>query len=174
MKQYTKIFAAACGLFSAGCQSQTPTPGEAAIPSDTFHLSVEHVTTHSEETVSLLKLRASREAFVHLDSAQFHHCGFLMASSPGEPARDGQITFSASRLAHEGDHATYIQTFMHGESSGNSVTQGPTLNPVPAATALDTYFSISATSGDYKLDTPMEIGRLAGKPITLTVGKSTQ
>jgi hypothetical protein len=162
------LLLAGCCLLSAGCQSET------AIPSDTFHLSVEHVITHSELTVSLLKIHAPHDAYIHLDSEQFHHGGLLMGNSPGEAARDGQIAFSASRLAREGDHSTYIQTFMRAESFGNSVTAGPALIPVPAATALDTYFSISATSGDYKLDTPMEIGRLDGRPVTLVVGKPTK
>ena len=163
MKLIAHLIAVGIALVVAGCATRKN--------SQAFHLSVEPVITHSELTVSLLKIHAPHEVFIHLDSEQIHGGGFLMVNVPGETVTDGQIAFSASRFAQEGDHSTYIQTFMRGESHGNSVDAGPKLNPVPAATALDTYFSISATSGDYKLDTPMEIGRLDGKPITLIVGK---
>jgi hypothetical protein len=38
---------------------------------------------------------------------------------------------------------------------------------------LASFFSISATGGVYKLDTPVAIAQFRGKPVMLVVGKPT-
>jgi len=158
------LLLAGCCLLSAGCHH------EAAIPSDSFRLTVDRVITDQNVVVSLLKIHVWHNASISVGS-EHSHCIVNLANSPEDAARDGQVALSASRIiTRQGDDTAYIQTFIRTESSAGSAG-GPSINPVPAATTLDSFFSVSATSGDYKLDTPVEIGRLDGKPVTLVVGK---
>ena len=158
------LLLAGCCLFSAGCHR------EAAAPSDTFRLTVERIITDQNVIVSLLKIHVLHNASVSVGS-EHSHCIVNLANSPEDGARDGQVVLSASRIiTRQGDYSAYIQTLIRTESSAG-FAGGPSINPVPAATTLDSFFSVSATSGDYKLDTPVEIGRLDGKSMTLVVGK---
>jgi len=98
-----------------------------------------------------------------------------LADSPADAPRDGQVALAASRIARQGETFADIRTFIGAKPSGGSgYTGGTGGNSVPAATTLDSYFLVTAASGDYKLDTPVEIGRLDGKPVTLVVGKPTK
>jgi hypothetical protein len=157
------LFLAGCCLLSAGCHR------EAAISGDSFRLTVERVITDHDIVVSLLKIHVLHNASISVGS-EHSHCIVNLANSPEDAARDGQVALSGSRITRRGDDSAYIQTLIRTESSAGSAG-GASINPVPAATTLDSFFSVSATSGDYKLDTPVEIGRLDGKPITLVVGK---
>ena len=164
------LLLAGCCLLSAGCQR------EAAIPSDSFRLTVEREINSSDFVVSLLKIHVPHNASISVAS-EFSHCMTTLADSPTDTdaPRDGQVALAASRIAQKGDTFAYIQIFIGAKARGSSgYTGGTAGNSVPAATTLDAYFSISATSGDYKLDTPVEIGRLDGKPVTLVVGKPTK
>ncbi len=98
----------------------------------------------------------------------------LLPDSPGGAVKDGQVALSASRITRQGDDFAYIQTLIRPESFNHSFAGGPSIYPVRATTKLEAFFSISATNGDYKLDTPVEIGRLDGKPVILVVGKPTK
>ena len=162
------LLLAGCCLLAAGCQR------EAAIPSDSFRLTVEPVIPYPYFVVSLLKIHVPHNAYISV-SSKYSHCMTTLADSPTDAPRDGQVALAASRITRKGDAFAYIQIFIGAKpSNGSGYTGGTAGNSVPAATTLAAYFSISATNGDYKLDTPVEIGRLDGKPVTLVVGKPTQ
>ena len=156
---------AGCCLLSAGCQR------EAAIPIDSFRLTVEPVITDHDIFVSLLKIHVPHNAWLSITS-EHSRCVMDLPISPADAARDGQVALSASRIERQGEDSASIQTLIRvRDQASGSTSGGPTVLPVPAATTLDTYLSISATNGDYKLDTPLEVARLDGKPVTLVVGK---
>ena len=166
------LLLAGCCLLSAGCQR------EAAIPSDSFRLTVERIITERDIVVSVLKIRVAHNASISVDSDHAHSM-VLLADFPSDATRDGQVALTASRVTRQGDDYAYVQTLIGAKAGGGSgsspgFTGGPTVWSVPAATALGTYFAVSATAGDYKLDTPIEIARLDGKPVTLVVGKPTK
>ena len=159
---------AGCCLLSAGCQR------EAAIPSDSYRLTVERVITERDIVVSLLNIHVPHNAGISVTS-EHSHCWVSLANSPEDTARDGQVGLTASRITRQGDDFAYIQTLIGAKpSSGSGFTGGTAVNQIPVATTLDAYFSVTATSGDYKLDAPVEIARLNGKPVTLVVGKPTK
>jgi hypothetical protein len=159
----------AAALFTAYAETSRTASTPQQLAGDSFHLTVERVITNQNVVVSVLKIHVSHSAFASVGS-EHSRIGVDLASSPG----DGQVALSASRIiTHQGDDTAYIQTFVSAESSGN-FAGGPSINQVPAATTLDTFFSVSAVSGDYKLDTPVEIGELDGKTMTLIVGKSSK
>jgi hypothetical protein len=166
-KQAFILWLAGCCLLSTGCQR------ESAIADDRFHLTVERVITDSEIMVSILKIHVPQDASISIDGDGSHSM-VTLPNSPAGVARDGQVALSASRVIPQGDGFAYIQTLVRPESSGQGFAGGPAIHPVPAATKLEAYFSISATDGDYKLDTPVEIARLDGKPVMLVVGRPTK
>jgi len=157
------------GLAVAGCQ-QLPV----AAPNHTFHLTVEQVITNSEILVSLLKIEAREDVYVSVPSVvnQKSSISVLMAGRSDGAVRSGQVAFSAAWLSRPGDVYAQVQLSERAQSGGNSA-QGLYWWPVPSATELAGYFSISAADGDYPLETPLQIGDWDGKPVLLTVEKIT-
>ena len=85
--------------------------------------------------------------------------------------REGQVLLSAVRVALTQDKSAYIQTLIR-ERSASGDAGGPCVYPVPTDTKLASVFSISASGGIYKLDTPVTISvQLQGKPAMSVVGK---
>jgi hypothetical protein len=156
-----------CCLFSAGCGR------EGAVSGDSFRLTVEHIVTDSEVIVSILKIHVPHDASISVDSDGSHSM-VVLPNSPAGVARDGQVALSASRITRQGDNFAYIQTLVRPESPNHGFAGGPAIHPVLATTKLETFFSISAADGEYKLNTPVEIARLDGKPVMLVVGKPTK
>ena len=158
---------AGCCLLSTGCHRG------AAIPSDSFRLTVQHIITERDVVVSLLKIQVHHSGCISIDGPDTHGM-VVLSDSPAD--RDTQIALSASRVARQGDDSSYIQTFSRVRVGGadGGFSSGPAVHAVPAATKLETYFSSSVTDGDYKLDAPVEIARLDGKPVMLVVGKPTK
>jgi hypothetical protein len=148
---------------------------EAAVPSGSFHLSVESIIAVDDLKVSVIKYHLPHDANVYVDSEHSHGSVSMQdAPTPNKVGqRDGQVILSASRVARVGDDFASIQTLIRLETDHGSAG-GPYVSYVPAATNFDAYFSVSATTGDYKLDTPVEIGRLDGKPVTLLVSQTTK
>jgi hypothetical protein len=160
----------AVALLTAYAETSRTASTPEQLADESFHLTVERVITNQNVVVSVLKIHVSHNAFVSVGSEPLSRIGVALADSPG----NGQVALGASRIiTHQGDDTAYIQTFVSAESSGNSAA-APRINRVPADTTLDSFFSVSAVSGDYKLDTPVEIGELGGKPMTLIVGKSSK
>jgi hypothetical protein len=161
------LLLAGCCLLSAGCHR------ESAVADDSFRMTVERVITDSELIVSMLRIHVPHDASISVDGYGSHSMVVLPAP-PAGVARDGQVALSASRVTRPGDGSAYIQTLIRPENSDHGFAGGPAIHPVPEATKLEAYFSISATNGDYKLDTPVEIARLDGKPVMLVVGQPTK
>jgi hypothetical protein len=161
------LLLAGCCLLSAGCHR------ERAVAEDSFRLTVERVITDSEVIVSILKIHVPHDASISVDGDGAHST-VTLPDSPAGTARDGQVALSAARVTRQGDDFAYIQTLVRPESSNHGFAGGPSIYPVPTTTKLEAFFSISAADGDYKLNTPVEIARLNGKPVMLVVGKPTK
>jgi hypothetical protein len=158
------LLAGCCFLF--GCQR------EASIPSDSFRLTVQEVVSDTDIKVSLLTIQLSRAASVSVDGDGFHSSGVL-PNAPDGVIREGQVLLSAARIAPSQDKFAYIQTLIRPRSA-SGYAGGPSVHPVPADTTLASFLSISVTGGVYKLDTPVTIAQMQGKPVTLVVGKPTK
>jgi hypothetical protein len=172
MKTVYLVPVLAVALLTACAETARTASTAQQLAGDSFQLTVERVVTNQSVVVSVLKIHVSHNAFVSVGTEPLsrNRFGVAVAGSPG----DCQVALGVSRIiTHQGDDTAYIQTFVSAESSGNSGA-APRINRVPAATTLDSFFSVSATSGDYKLDAPVEIGQLNGKPMTLIVGKSSK
>ena len=92
--------------------------------------------------------------------------------------------FTASKATDSRTTNAYILIGLQMKSEGGdggmigqaSVTTGlgSTTYYPPKDTKLEVIYNLTAKSGVYPLDAPLEIGRVEGKPMMLTVGKPTQ
>ena len=149
-----------------GCQR------EASIPSDSFRLTVQEVLSDTDIKVSLLTIQLSRAGHVSVDGDGFHSSTVLPDAQDGA-IREGQVLLTAARVAPSQDKFAYIQTLIRPRSA-SGYAGGPSVYPVPTDTTLASFFSISAVGGVFKLDTPVTIAQLQGKPVMLVVGKPTK
>lgn len=153
---------AGCG-FLFGCQR------EASIPGDSFRLTVQEIVSDTDIKVSLLTIQVSRAGHISVVGDGFLSSTALPDAQDGV-LREGQVLLSAARVAPSKDKFAYIQTLIRPRSA-SGYAGGPSLYPVPTDTTLASAFSISAMDGIYKLDAPVTIAQLRGKPVMLVVGK---
>jgi hypothetical protein len=147
------------------------------IPSDSFRLTVENVNPYPDADFrfSLFTIHASRAASISIDGPDGAHRGQKLSDAPDGVVREGKVSLSAARVAPSQEKFAYIQTLINPYAEHlASQFGGPSVHRVPAETKLEDFFSISAASGVYKLDTPVVIAQKQGKPVTLVVGKPTR
>jgi hypothetical protein len=159
------LLLAGCCLLAVGCQRQ------AAIPSDSFRLTVERIFTDHDYEISLVKVNVSHTQNTYISiSNQFSHGTIFLANSPNDTPGDGEIALVASRFTQPGGKSYVVQTLIRPKSVGSYTGSRGSFTDT-GDSPLETYLSVSLTNGDFKLDAPMEICRLDGKPVTMVVGK---
>ncbi|MCE9620051.1 MAG: hypothetical protein K8R92_09075 [Planctomycetes bacterium] len=164
-----------CALLTGavtGCDLQPASPKQGALPANSFSLSVQKLVTGGDVEITQLTLRLPGNASISVDGEHFHSCTFSQTPNDATP-REGQVIVSGSRITPPGNDKAYIQTSFRPQSNGTSAG-GTVTYPVPPNQTLESYFPISAADGIYKLDTPIEIAKVDGKPVVLTVGNPTK
>jgi hypothetical protein len=157
-----------------GCQRHSVN----TMPSDTFRLLVDDMVKDEAFRVVSLRISSMRPGILSVDREDSHARGYLLLSD-ADKLWSGQALFLASRMVGPSQTNALIQVrlqvkveggdggmLLHGSfQSGGS---GP-VYAVTANTQLDGFLSVTATNGIYPLQTPLEIGRINGKPVTLTI-----
>lgn len=145
----------------------------AETPPAGFRLTLQEVATDTDARAALVILRSASAGSISVDASGEHSSIVL-----GEPAasgfRDGSVALIATRIAPAGEGDIYIKTLIQPQTPNGGYAGGPSTYTLPRLTQLAAFFTITAKSGDYPLNTPIEIARLSGKPVTLTVGKPTK
>jgi hypothetical protein len=157
------LLAAIASLGFLGCDrspSGAPTTG--------FRLSVQEVVTDTDTRAARLTIHTAGETLLTVDEDGDPSSVVLHAPSESG-SREGSIALVASRISPPGEGRVYIQTLIRLQTPDGTQAGGPTTQALPRATALTDHFKITAIGGDYSRNTPIEIARLAGKPVTLTV-----
>jgi hypothetical protein len=142
--------------------------GGAAIPSGCFDLTVQDIVADSDVRVVVLTVKALRAGSISVDSDSSHTLTALPQGS-GDGVREGSVVITASRVALAGDKEARIQLLVRTVAAGGHAG-GPTVYTAPVDTELDTFLTVCATDGVYRLDAPVTIAQVQGKPVTLTVG----
>ena len=142
---------------------------------DSYRLTVERIVIDRNIVVSLLKIHVGRNASLAVNS-QSAQCMVTLADTPANSATDGQVVLTGAKILRPGEAGASIQTFIGVKKLDgvSGFTGGAGVRPVPASTRLDSFFTVSAVAGDYKLDKPIEIALLDGKPVTLVVSKAAK
>ena len=165
MSNRSLVLLAACCLLYVGCQQATAKP----FPSDSFRLTVNNVVTDGDVRVSLLTIQTSVPASLSLGTEGSHSRVGLLDPQKGSVS-EGQVILTGARIHHRRNENAHIQTLLRAQSQGGKAG-GPSVHEVLSDVTLETFLSVSAKDGVYKLDTPITIAQLQGKPVTLVVGK---
>ena len=152
-------------LVLVGCQRA---PSD--IPSDGFRLTVQDIVTDTDMRVAQLVIVSSSVATITTDADLSHQSMLLPESASGR----GSVSLVASRVAPSGQPWAYFHTLIRVQTANGGLAGGPAFEALPIATELSGFFTVTAKSGDYSFDTPVEIATLRGKPVTLTLKKGAK
>jgi hypothetical protein len=140
------------------------------VPTDGFRLTVQNMAADTDMQVARLAIVSSATATISIDSDGSHQSLSLRES----PCRVG-VSLVASRVAPPGQSWAYMHTLIRAQTEdGGHSALGPAFEALPIDTQLSSFFTITAKSGDYSFDTPVEIAKLRGKPVTITLKKGAQ
>lgn len=154
-------------LSVVGCNaaSQTPSTG--------FQLTLLDLVTDANVRAAMLTIHTANEGSMSVDSPGSHD-SIALPSPDANRSRTGSVAIVASLFAPPGDRDIYIQTLIKSQTPNAGSAGGTSVYTVPRTVTLADHFNITAKSGNYPLNTPIEIARLNGMPVTLTVGKPTR
>ena len=153
------------------------------VPSGSFRLVVDDMVKDDNFRVASLKVSSVQPGTLSVDMENSHSAGVLLVSTP-DALREGRAFVIASRATDSRITNAFIQARLHVKvegGDGGMLVKGSfqsgsttTLYHTSKDSKLDDVVSMTAKNGIYPLDTPLEIGRIDGKAVTLTVGKPTK
>jgi len=146
-------------------------PGQT--PSAGFRLTLQDVAIDTNARAALLTIVTASAGSISVDEDGGHSSTVLPAPD-SDGSREGSVALIASRIAPPGDGDILIQTLIRVQTPNGNYAGGPSTYTLRRESQLADHFTITAKSGDYALNTPVEIARLGGKPVILTVGKPTK
>lgn len=147
-------------------------PAHSDVPANGCRLAVENIVTNGDMRVAQLTIVSSDGCTIAVD-ADLRHMSVVMGKLPDSRSVSGSVTLVADRIAPSGQAWAYFQTLIRVAVNG-ATAGGPEFEALPNETELSGYFTVTAKSGDYPFDTPVEIATLRGKPVTLTFKRATQ
>jgi hypothetical protein len=175
MKISRVLFSICLALAACGCHRQSAD----AVPSGSFRLVVEDTVKDEAFRIASMKVSSLQPGTLSVGMEGGRANGELLVSAT-DKLREGRVLFIASRATDSRTTNAYIlarlQVMVEGGDGGMLIhgtfqsSCGGTYYP-SLDTKLADFASMTAEDGIYPLDTPLEIGRIAGKPVTLTVGK---
>jgi hypothetical protein len=157
-------------------------PSTEAVPAGSFRLVVEDMVKDESFRVTSLKVLSSQPGMLSVSRERARSACELLIPA-GKELREGQIFVTASKATDSRTTNAYILVNLQmkvdggdggmiGHASAQSGLGSTTFYP-PKDTALGIICNLTAKSGVYPVDAPLEIGRVDDKPVILTVGKST-
>jgi hypothetical protein len=179
MKTSPFLFAAFLSVIAVcGCNRQSVN----APPAGMFRLAASDAFQDStSRTVTLIISSAQPGSVtVHLQDNQGDGdaCGEMLIST-NDKLRGAQVFLVAGRTNEAHGSGAAIEATVRVKTEGgdgdmliNGSFEGATSRtyPAPAGTALEHYLSVTATNGVYPLNQPLEIARMDGHPVMMTVG----
>ncbi|RYD48632.1 MAG: hypothetical protein EOP85_03170 [Verrucomicrobiaceae bacterium] len=170
MRYTAFIFATTLMVSLSGCRSSGPPPRTA--PATGFRLTVyDSPGDAAKRSVGVVVHTVSAGA-ISVDYGS-RLGGTVIAAPDATGVREGSVNLIVNLTVPAGggdaELATLVSTRSDGSHGGSGLTE-----KVPGNSTLTGIFTFTAKNGDYPLDTPLEIARINGKPVTLTVGKPTK
>ncbi len=156
-----------------GCQPHSSN----TVSSGNFRLVMDDMVKDESFRLVSLGVSSIRPGTLSVDGEGTHAAGDLLISDP-DKLREGRVIFIASRTVDSCKTNALIQVSLQVKTEGGDgrmllhgsfQSGGSTVYPVSIDNKLDGFLSITATNGIYPLQTPLEIGQINGKPVTLTI-----
>ena len=161
-------------LAACGCHRHSAD----AVPPGSFRLIVEDTANDETFRIASLKVSSLQSGRISVGMANGRANGELLISAT-DKLREGIVMFIASRVTDSRTTNAYIaarlQVKVEGGDGGMLIygTFQSSCDGIYYASKdnkLADTASLTAKDGIYPLDTPLAIGRIDGKPVTLTVG----
>jgi hypothetical protein len=166
--KYLTILGFGALLAVVGCH---PAPND--VPADGCRLTVEDIVTNGDMRVAQLAIVSSATCTIAID-ADLSHMSVVTAKLADSPSVSGSVTLVADRIAPSGQAWAYFHTLIRAQAANGGAAGGPAFDALPIDTPPSGFFTVTAKSGDYSFDTPVEIATLRGKPVTLTFKRTTK
>jgi hypothetical protein len=138
-----------------------------------FRLTLQDIATDMNARAALVTIHTASAGSISVDEDGGHN-SIGLPDPDANSSHEASVALIASRISPPGDGDIYIQTLIRPQTPNGNSAGGPSTYTLPRTTQLVDQFTITAKSGDYPLNTPIEIARLGGTPVTLTVGKPTK
>jgi hypothetical protein len=162
------LIGAATAFLLFGCNRTTKTAPPA------LRITVQEIVTDNKACATLLTIHSPSAGSISVDMDPGDHSSVVLSGPDATGSWEGSVVLMASRIEPSGDDDIYIQTLIRPQTPNGASAGGPSTYTLPRTTKLHDHFTITAKSGDFAPDTPIEIAQLGGKPVTLTVGKPTK
>ena len=177
MKTLQILFSACLILVAFGCHRRS----DDAVPAGSSRLVVDDMVKDETFRIASLKVFSLQPGTLSVGMEGGRANGELLIS-PTDKLREGRVLFIASRATDS--HSTnvcFLTQFQIavGGGDGGMLTHGAFQSRCgatyyrPADTTLAGFLNMTAQDGIYPLGAPVEIGRIDGKPVTLTIQKQT-
>jgi hypothetical protein len=176
MKKHIALVWVAGTLFLAGCCTSRHATTADAVPAGSFRLVVDAATKDEVFSIASLKVLSLQPGrfSVGIEGSGRAYGDFLASAT--DKLREGRVLFVASRATDSRTTNAYIlaglQVMVEGRDGGmlfqSSFCKTYYLS---LDTRLADFVTMTGKDGIYPLDTPLEIGQIDGKPVTLKVGK---
>jgi len=162
-------------VFFCGCK-QRSTDAPATVG---FRLEVDDMIKDEAVRLVSLKVFLMQPAKLWFGEGDSGVGGELLMPN-ADKLRERKVVLIASRVVDSHSTNTLIQVSLRSKAEGGDgglLVEGSKWSGVTAAypvstnTKLDDFINVTTKSGDYPLDAPLEVGRIRGKPLTLTVRK---
>jgi hypothetical protein len=176
MKKYITLGLVASMLFLAGsCTSPHATIAD-AVPAGSFRLVVDDAANDGNFRIASLKIWSLQPGRFSVGIEGSGRCYGDFLASATDKQREGQVLLVASRATDSRTTNAYIlaglQVKAESRDGGMLLESSCCRTYYPSlATSLADFVSMTAKDGVYPLDTPLEIGEIDGKPVSLIVGK---
>jgi hypothetical protein len=149
-----------------GCRGRS-----AAIPEDSFRLTVADLLSFEDEHIAVAKIQTRQNQIYSVRANSFLITGgssqsVVPAEAATDPHRQQAITLFAYRHPTSGEGLDYYKTIIKTEY-GNTYTDPRWLRK---SNSLSQVVRLTARDGIYPLFTPVVIGSLDGEDLLLTVG----
>jgi hypothetical protein len=174
IQNLAKFFLVIVCCLLPGCEDQVSSP-------ETFQLGVQDVICEDMVHVAVLTVHTSfagkagmqKVGSVSFGTDESHIRTFLTAERDGGVG-DVRIDAVCCLGASGGTCPSFTLFEMKNKIDGlTALSGGPMTGPITNASKVSDFFKLSATSGNYRIGSPVPIGELCGKPITLLVSRST-
>jgi hypothetical protein len=161
------VFSFLCCLTIIGCG---PKAANTSIPAGSFRASTEQIIKRDDNYVMLkLSIETPTETNISTESEGSYSSSRMSSSKDGKTSA-GYVILSATKIAPN-DKTAYIQILVRPHSANGGYAGGASIHTVPPDAKLEDFVSFVELDGIHKLDTPITIGTIKGKLLTLTVGK---
>jgi len=166
------IILSACWLCACRREDIRGTNNADSIPTNSFQLSLKEGLADADNKIWLCDISARPDSCFSVDGEDFHS-QFALPDSGDPVSQHAGVFMSATRIAPGQSSLAYIQILMRPMTKEH-LAGGAGVLAVPTNTSLTEFISIYETNGVFKLDSPIIIGQMQGKPLTLVVGKPTK